>query len=336
MIGLLPMALAAELAWPALELSATALDFGLVPLGSAATHEITVTNTGELPMGLRVELPAHPSADFTYGWDTAACDDGTPLLPGDELQADTGESSYWDAREPEPGAEAVLPPGCSVTIELGYAPTEGGAALGALVLTTSGDYPHGRSDFQVEQPAYAEEAAEFQHVVRLDARNDAEAPGDSSPVVLVLDASPDVCREGEQISLRALVVDPDGQTPSLQWGSDQDNSSAGLGDLFAEATTFTCPEVEKRCESEELPVYLLATDPDGHQSWADTRIWVIDRARERTEGFLAGRDTCPSTPSDDDEREPGCDCGCSGSAASLPFGLVLGAAWLRRRMGSRG
>lgn len=330
MIALLSMAFAAELAWPALELSATALDFGLVPLGAVANHAVTVTNAGELPIGLRVELRAQPSADFSYAWDATACDDGTPLLPGAELQADTGESSDWGPPEgAEPGAEAVLPPGCTVTIELGYAPAEGGLALGTLVLTTSGDYPHARSDFLEEQPAYAEDAVELRHVVRLDARNDAEPPGAGGPVPLVLDASPDVCREGEPISLRLLSVHPADEPVMVQWGTGQTGSSVELDHPFAEVTTLACPEVETRCESEELPVYLLATDADGHQGWADTKIWVIDGGRGRTDGFAAGRDSCPSPPS---TAEPEASCACAGSSASFPFGLVVGAAWLRRRV----
>lgn len=311
MLLLLPFAFAADPAWPVLELSASTRNFGLVPLGSTAVDSVEVRNGGDLPMGLRVELEAQPSADFSFSWDKTACDSGTQLLPG-----------------AEPGADAVLPAGCSVTIDLGYAPTQSGEALGALVLTTSGDYPHGRSDFQTELPASAEDPVEVRSVVTLEARTDGEAPGDSGPVILAVDAKPDVCREGESVKLQAWSVDPDGGTLSYIWGTDSARGSDLLDNPYGLDPTFTCPAVEEECGSEEVVVYLLGTDEDGHQAWGDMRVWVIDKCRDRTEAFVAGVDSCrPASPSDEQERP----CGCAHSAAGLPLAIAAGVIASRRR-----
>ncbi len=328
MVLLLPFAFAADLTWPVLELSASTRNFGLVPLGSSAFDSVEVRNGGDLPMGLRVELVAQPSADFSFSWDTTACDSGTPLLPGAELQADTGGSqSAWED-EAEPGADAALPAGCSVTIYLGYAPTEGGEALGALVLTTSGDYPHGRSDFQTELPGYAEDPVEVRRVVTLKGRTDGEAPGNSGPAILAVDASPDVCREGESVKLQAWSVDPDGGGMAYIWGTDSERGPDLLDNLYGLGPTFTCPAVDAECGSEEVVVYLLATDQDGHEAWGDTRVWVIDERRDRTEAFVAGQDSCrPASTSDEPERP----CGCAHSAAGLPLAMAAGVIASRRR-----
>lgn len=330
MLLLTAFALAADPAWPHLELSAATYDFGLVPIGSTARGSVTVTNGGDLPMGLRVELLAQPSVDFSFTWDNAACDSGTPLLPGAELQADTGENGWippGSEGEAEPGADAVLPAGCSVTIDLAYSPTQGGEALGALVLTTSGDYPHGRSDFQTELPAYAEDPVEIRRVVTLDGRSDGEAPA-AGLAILAVDASPDVCREGESVKLQAWGVDPGGGALSYTWGAVSEGGSALLDEPSGTSPTFTCPAVEEQCESAEVVIQLLAQDEDGHQVWVSTPVWVIDEDRDRTEEFVAGRDTCRGSA---ESASPGRPCGCAHSEAGLALVLVAAGLGARRR-----
>ena len=329
----LPIALADGFTWPKMDLSATTVDFGFVPLGSTGTGTFSVTNNGDLPMGLRAEIAGYPDGDFSYAWNDLACDDGTALLPGVELQADTGGGDWQppvDGQEaaPEPGAEAILPPGCTVTFEVRYAPTAGDRGLAALILTASGDYPHGRSDFQTERPAYAEDPLELRQVVALSGTTDGAAPADGEPGLLAIDGSPDMCREGETIALQAWGFDPDGGALLYSWGADTEKGSALFDDAWAPYPTFTCPEVATECAYEPKIVYLLVHDGDGHQVWGETTVYVFDSSREHAERFVEGVDSCHSLPSPTGP-ERRCECGESG--AVLPLGLVWGTAWRRRR-----
>lgn len=293
----------------------------MVPVGNTATGTFTVTNGGDLPMGLRAEISGSPDGDFTYAWNLTACDDGTALLLGVELQADTGDPPWMppadgEERYAEPGAEAILPPGCTVTFEAAYAPSAGDRGLAALTLTASGDYPHGRSDFQTTLPAYAEDPLEPRQVVTLTGWTD-------------VDATPDVCRGGDTVALQAWGIDPDGGALTFGWGTDASQGSSLVDDAWAATPTFTCPEVETECGSQPVGVYLLQQDQDGHQAWGKTVVWVFDSSRQHAELLVEGVDPChpPASPAGPEKR---CECGESGAA--LPLGVVWTMAWRRRRM----
>lgn len=335
MLLVFPMSLAAGLAWPTMEVSATAIDFGLVPLGASATGVFTVTNGGDLPMGLRAEIASYPEADFTYSWNQSVCDDGTALRPGVERQVG-GNQGDWTppdsgGEDGEPGAEAILPPGCAVTFNVAVAPTDGNTALAALTLTTSGNYPHGRSDFQRDLTSYAEDPLELRQVVALTATTDGVAPADAEPALLAIDASPDVCRVGENVAVQAWAMDPDGDALLFTWGVDTPLGHAAFDDVYSPSTTFTCPEVEAPCGYSSVLVYLFSQDESGHQAWGQTKVWAIGSGREHAEGFVEGQGTCDPPAAAPGPPGPERPCECGESAAALPLGVLWAIAWRRRR-----
>jgi hypothetical protein len=327
---LLPAAGAAGLAWPTLQLSATEVDFGLVPRGTAGSASVSVTNAGDLPMGLRAAVTGWPDGAFLAAW-PATCDDGAALLPGDDDPLpDTGSPSppLAAGAAAELGAEAVLPPGCTVTLALSYTPDAGDRGAGALVLTASGTYPHGRSDFQQVEPGWAEDPVDFRQVVRLVGTSDGERPAESHPQAFYVDATPSVCHEGEDVRVRAGRFDPDGEPPFVSWSSDDANGVALFGAPEAEETTFRCPEVESDCGERVVTVYARVADAEGYDAWQYASVIVLDSSVLRHELFVPGTEACPASEGPTGTDSCG-DCG-QGSAGLFP-GLALGVLARRRR-----
>ena len=98
---------------------------------------------------------------------------------------------------------------------------------------------------------------------------------DSSPQVIGYPRpSQNACLTEEQISFTVKVFDADGQVPSYQWGTDDSAANALFDNVFAQTVNFTCPTLSATSAGKLVTVYVLVTDPDGHQAWSDTKIAV--------------------------------------------------------------
>ena len=103
---------------------------------------------------------------------------------------------------------------------------------------------------------------------------DACVSTDSEPMVIGYPRpSQNACLAGEQISFSVKIFDADGQLPSYSWGSDDPKGSALFDNPIAQTVNFTCPEPSSAA-GENVTVYVLVMDPDGHQVWGDTKIAV--------------------------------------------------------------
>ena len=141
---------------------------------------------------------------------------------------------------------------------------------------------------------------------------------DSSPRVIGYPRpSQNACLTEEQISFTVKVFDADGQIPNYQWGTDDPTGNALFDNVFAQTVNFTCPKLSESSAGKLVTVYVLVTDPDGHQAWADTKIAVY--------------------PSDYELYDPYTEVivqentGCAGGPGLLFMGLGLGAIVAGRR-----
>jgi hypothetical protein len=142
---------------------------------------------------------------------------------------------------------------------------------------------------------------------------------DSSPQVIGYPRpSQNACLTEEQISFTVKVFDADGQIPSYQWGTDDSAASALFDNIFAQTVNFTCPTLSETSAGKLVTVYVLVTDPDGHQAWSDTKIAVYPSDYELYDPY-----TEVIIPEDTG--------GCAGGPALLFGGLGIAAALAGRR-----
>ncbi len=146
---------------------------------------------------------------------------------------------------------------------------------------------------------------------------------DSEPIVVGTPRpSQNACMEGESISLTTKVFDADGQSSTYSWGDDK--STNGFDNPTAQTVNWTCPQLEEGISGRNYTLYVLATDPDGHQVWGYTQVTVYP------DDFGLYDDYEVTTVTEGS----GFGCGSSeedSAAAASAVGLLGLAAMLRRR-----
>jgi hypothetical protein len=142
---------------------------------------------------------------------------------------------------------------------------------------------------------------------------------DSSPQIIGYPRpSQNACITEEQISFTVKVFDADGQVPTYQWGTDDPSANALFDNIFAQTVNFTCPTLSDTSAGKLVTVYVLATDPDGHQAWSDTKIAVYPKDYELYEPYT-------------EVVLPENDGGCASAPLLLFGGLGVAAAIAGRR-----
>ena len=146
---------------------------------------------------------------------------------------------------------------------------------------------------------------------------------DSAPQVIGYPRpSQNACLTEEQISFTVKVFDADGQVPSYQWGTDDAEANALFDNIFAQTVNFTCPKLSDTSAGKLVTVYVLVTDPDGHQAWSDTKIAVYPSDYELYD---------PYTEVIVQENSGACTSSGAGGPGMLFVGLGLGAVVAGRR-----
>ncbi len=148
---------------------------------------------------------------------------------------------------------------------------------------------------------------------------------DSSPQVIGYPRpSQNACITEEQISFTVKVFDADGQIPLYQWGTDHPTGGVLFDNIAAQTVNFTCPTLSESSAGMLVTVYVLVTDPDGHQAWSDTKIAVYPKDYELYEPYTE------VIIAEDEGACAGC-AGCAGSPLMFLGGLGIAAAFAGRR-----
>ncbi|MBN1334771.1 MAG: choice-of-anchor D domain-containing protein [Deltaproteobacteria bacterium] len=126
--------------------STQTVDFGSTDQGTSVVRQITLTNQGDLSMGIAsIETGVRDrSSEFTVSWTRLeiTCPDGGEQAEAAEarryvLDSGAGETGEEDTGEDETGPIAlVLDPGCTIPIHLSYTANQLGEVWGSLIVET--------------------------------------------------------------------------------------------------------------------------------------------------------------------------------------------------------
>lgn len=140
-----------EIQYPDLELSSALLEFGAGSADSPVERSFTLSNIGEMPMGVSaIDIGENMGANFTVaysrseitcpettgGEDTASAD--AKSLDIDTGPADTDGGGGDDTGDggSDPNVLFVLDPGCSIPVRVNFSPVDIGEIWGAVVVTS--------------------------------------------------------------------------------------------------------------------------------------------------------------------------------------------------------
>lgn len=112
-------------------------------------------------------------------------------------------------------------------------------------------------------------------------------------------ASVDACVSGEVVTLQVPTWNPEGVEFVVNWQTDADGNARNYDDPTAATTQFNCPRLPLCDDGKAYNVYMIAYDPEGHQSWSQRKIDVFPTGTD-----LDGEICTPA------ERAP--DSGCGG------------------------
>jgi uncharacterized protein (TIGR03382 family) len=148
-----------------------------------------------------------------------------------------------------------------------------------------------------------------------------EAPAVLAGNIIRMEQS--ACLEGEVITMDVLVYDPDADTITFTWSTD-DPTVQSFDNPAAPVVNFTCPEIagDSANSGRNENIYVVIADDDG-TDWAFGRIAVWD---ENTELYEPYTKVIPPDP-----NASGCSTtGGTPVGALLAFGAMLGLAVRRR------
>ncbi len=132
--------------YPNAVFSSQTVDFGATDEGTSVVRQITLTNMGDLAMGIaHIGVGEHDrSEDFNVSWTRteitcpeSASDTGA-AAKRITLDSGTGETGGEDTAGEDVGpVELVLEPGCSVPLHLSFTASQLGVVWGSLILDTT-------------------------------------------------------------------------------------------------------------------------------------------------------------------------------------------------------
>jgi len=169
--------------YPSASFSSQTVDFGNTDQGTSVVRQVTLTNMGDLNMGIAsIELGTDDhSSDFNVAWTRTeiVCPD-TPADTGAAakrvtLDSGTVETGQDTAPEETGVVELVLEPDCSVPLHLSYTASQIGTVWGSLVLETVTDQEPDDAPASWE-PSFYEDPISTRQVIYLKGESERGIP----------------------------------------------------------------------------------------------------------------------------------------------------------------